>query len=307
MKRHTLAKIAGLLYLVASAGASPALAIEPVAASHERPKYVRLERDASGQLLALQTAVVHFTPDKPQTGAVTVALVGAVHVGEKAYYEALNKLFESYDVVLYELVAPEGTRVPKGGRPSGHPVALLQTGLKDMLALEHQMQYVDYTKDNMIHADMSPDEFAKSMNDRGESWVSMLFRMMGAGLAQQSRLQAQGKSPEVDFLAALLSQDRAGALKRMMAEQFESVEGVMDALEGPKGSTIIGERNKVALRKLAEQIAAGKKKIAIFYGAGHLADMEKRLVDDFHLKRAAEEWMTAWNLAAPATTQPARP
>ncbi len=48
-------------------------------------------------------------------------------------------------------------------------------------------------------------------------------------------------------------------------------------LEGPKGSTLIGERNKRALDVLKKQIASGKKKIAVFYGAGHMVDMEKRL------------------------------
>ena len=44
--------------------------------------------------------------------AVVVDLVGAVHLGDKAYYERLNELFENYDAVLYEFVAPEGYEVP---------------------------------------------------------------------------------------------------------------------------------------------------------------------------------------------------
>jgi hypothetical protein len=299
MKRRTIVKIAGLLYLLAYTVSTGVLAAEPdVATEKETGKFIRIERDDSGNPLSLQTAVVHFSPQDSSQGQLTVDLVGAVHVGEESYYEALNDLFETYDVVLYELVAPEGTRVPKGGRSSSHPVALLQNGMKDLLGLEHQMQCVDYTKDNFVHADMSPDEMAKSMSDRGESWVSTFFRMMGAGIAQQSRQQAQGKSPEMDLLAAILSDDRAGALKRMMAEQFEDVESMMAALDGPQGSTLITERNKVALEKLREQIDAGKKKIAVFYGAGHLKDMQQRLIDDFELEPVGTDWMSAWNLAA---------
>ncbi|MEX2114174.1 MAG: hypothetical protein WD845_13365 [Pirellulales bacterium] len=303
MKRTPIATVAGLLYLLAHAVGSPSLAAEPGAAAKD-PKFIRIERTEAGKPLTLQTAIVHFASPASQQPAVAVDLVGAVHVGERAYYEQLNKLFETYDVVLYELVAPEGTRVPKGGRSSGHPVALLQNGLKDVLGLEHQMQHVDYTKENLLHADMSPDDFAKSMSDRGESWASTFFRMMGAGIAQQSKLQAQGKSMEVDMLAALFSGNREESLKRLMAEQFEDVEGMMAALDGPQGSTLITERNKVALKKLAEQIAAGKKKIAIFYGAGHLADMQDRLLDEFHLERTGEQWLTAWNLA-PLDAKPA--
>jgi hypothetical protein len=229
--------------------------------------------------------------------------VGAVHVGEKSYYETLNKRFEGYDVVLYELVAPDGTRVPKGGRTSAHPVGMLQSVLKDMLGLEHQLAAVDYTKENLLHADMSPDDFAKSMADRNESFMGMFFRMMGQAMAQQSL--GKNRTSDFDMLAALFDRDRAGALKRVMAEQFADIEGMMRALDGPDGSTIITERNKVALGKLREQIAAGKKKIAVFYGAGHLGDMEKRLVTDFQLKRTGEEWLDAWNLEkAPRARKP---
>ena len=47
---------------------------------------------------------------------------------------------------------------------------------------------------------------------------------------------------------------------------------------------------------LDKQLAAGKKKIGVFYGAGHLPDMEKRLLADFGLKRDSESWLVAWSL-----------
>lgn len=306
MKRARFAGTMGMLCLLMAAPVPLVWAEEPAAATEERPKYVRISRDASDEPLALQTAVVRFVPADPAKGDLRVDLVGAVHVGDKSYYEALNERFEDYDVVLYELVAPDGARIPKGGRSSAHPVAMLQNGLKSLLELEHQLEYIDYTKDNMLHADMSPDDFAKSMEERGESFFGMFFRMMGQAMAQQSL--GKNRTSDFDLLAALFDRDRAGALKRAMAEQFEGMEGMMQALDGPQGSTLITERNKVALAKLAEQIAAGKKKIAIFYGAGHLGDMEKRLLADFQLRRAGEEWLDAWNLKrAPRARKPKRP
>jgi hypothetical protein len=182
---------------------------------------------------------------------------------------------------------------------------MLQNGLKGMLGLEHQLEHIDYNKPNLVHADMSPEQFAKSMEDRNESFFSMFFRMMGHTMARQSAQQGKSTTSDFDLLAALFDRNRAGALKRVMAEQFESVDGVMEALEGPEGSTLISERNKVALKKLAEQIAAGKKRIAIFYGAGHMNDIEKRLIADFQLERANEQWLDAWNLEErPAARKP---
>lgn len=304
-RRHPLFLLTLLLALACQHG-STARAEEPGQKADNgdaRPKYIRISRDADENPLALQTAIVEFVPADEAKGDLRVDLIGAVHVGEKSYYEALNKAFEGYDVVLYELVAPDGTRVPKGGKSGGHPVALLQNGLKGMLGLEHQLEQVDYSKENLLHADMSPEDFAKSMEERNESFLGMFARMWGQAIAQQSTRKNQ--TSDIDVLAAMFSPNRSFAMKRVMAEQFENVEGVMEALEGKDGSTIITERNKVALKKLAEQIAAGKKKIAIFYGAGHLGDMEKRLhSDEFGLKRSGEQWLDAWNLEK--TPAPAR-
>ena len=310
--RRDILQLRRLIFLLAMLAIGTAQAAEDKpqvkdrAGAEAASKYIRLERDGSEELVGLQTAIVRFAGTEPGQTDLVVDLIGAVHVGEKAYYEALNKQFEGYDVVLYELVAPAGTRIPKGTKPGAHPVAMLQNGLKDMLNLEHQLQYIDYTKDNLVHADMSPDDFAKSMADRNESFMTMFFRMMGHAMAQQSLQKNKSTALEFDMIAALFDKDRAGVMKRLMAEQFENLDGMMGALDGPQGSTIITERNKVAIQKLSEQIAAGKKKIAIFYGAGHMGDIEKHLAADFHLKRQSELWLTAWDLAKkPAAAKPA--
>jgi hypothetical protein len=51
----------------------------------------------------------------------------------------------------------------------------------------------------------------------------------------------------------------------------------------------------VALEVMDKQIAAGKKRLAIFYVAAHLADMEARLLKK-GFKRTQTEWLKAWNL-----------
>ncbi len=94
----------------------------------------------------------------------------------------------------------------------------------------------------------------------------------------------------------MFDQNRSLALKRAMADEFQEMEGMTAVLEGPKGSTLIAERNKRALEVLKKQIAAGKKKIAIFYGAGHMADMEKHLRADFSLQPHETQWLQAWNM-----------
>jgi hypothetical protein len=264
----------------------------------DEPKFIRVRRDDKGKPLAMETSIVRYvSPDRP---GVTVDLVGAIHIADKAYYDDLNKRFDTYEVVLYELVAPEGTKIPKEGRPgnNANPIGALQNGMGAMLDLEHQLDRVDYSKANFVHADMSPEEFAKSMANRGESLVQMFLRLMGQGMVQQAAQQQKegGGSTDLDIIFALFSRDRAHKLKSLFADQFENMEAQMLMFDGPEGSTIITERNKKAFEVLAKQLKDGKKNVAVFYGAGHLPDMEKRLAADFGLKREGEKWLTAWSL-----------
>ncbi len=263
-------------------------------AANEKSKFLRLRRAADRRPLALETSVTRYV-GKSGGHSVRVDLIGAVHVGEKDYYAKLNERFTTYDAVLYELVAPEGTRITPGmARKSNHPVSYLQKMMQSVLELEFQLDQIDYQKKNLVHADMSPTEFAKSMSDRGESFLQMFFRMMGQSMAMQAK-QTQANS-DIQMLVALFAKDRAMRLKRIMAEQFENLEGQLSVLSGPEGSTIITERNKKALAVLEKELKAGKRRLAIFYGAGHLADMEQRLIKDFGLKEQKQDWLVAWSL-----------
>lgn len=266
-------------------------------------KFLRVTRDKKKQPLALETSITRYVPSDKDADAVTVDLISAVHIGDKSYYEQLNREFKKYDVVLYELVAPKGTKIPKGGRGAGrNPVSMMQKGMQRMLKLDYQMDRVDYTVKNFVHADMTPKQFAKSMKDRGESVWSMMLKAMVQGMAAQGN---KGSVSDLDLLMALFDKNRALKLKRIMARQFEDLDGQLQMFSGPDGSTIITERNKVALAVLKKQLAAGKKKIGIFYGAGHFADMEKRLIADFKLKHHSDRWLEAWDLRDPG--QKARP
>jgi hypothetical protein len=94
---------------------------------------------------------------------------------------------------------------------------------------------------------------------------------------------------------AFFSKNRPLALKRAIANQLD-LDDSLAAMEGPGGSTLISGRNAIALDVLRKQIADGKKKIAIFYGGGHMPDMDKHLREDFKLTPGKPQWLTAWNL-----------
>lgn len=264
----------------------------------EVDSWVQVTRDSDGEPQAMQTAIVRY--ETPGGDGATVDLIAAVHVGQRAYYENLNRRFTEYDNLLYELVAPKGTKVRRDSKGSSrHPVGALQNGMKGMLGLEHQLRWIDYTKENFVHADMSPKQFSERMAERGESFTSMFFRLMGRSIAEQSKQQAQGKSSDFNLFAALFSKHRDVRLRQVMAEQLTGLESLMTSFGGSDGSTIITERNKEALKVLGQQLAAGHKKLAIFYGAGHMDDMDQRLRKDFGLRPVSIQWVDAWDLRIP--------
>ncbi|MBY0585847.1 hypothetical protein K2X85_01660 [bacterium] len=258
--------------------------------------FIRIVRSDRGTPMAMETSVAHYSNGKEGSDLVTVDLLSAIHVGDRGYYEKLNEIFATYDALLYELVAPEGTT--PANRPAeadSHPVALMQNGLKDLLGLDHQLAIVNYEKPNFVHADMSPDEFAKAMKDRGESFMTLFFRMALEGMKAQGE-NAASEGEDLRMLMAMMSPNRPLALKRILADQFSQLETISAGLDGPTGSAIVTDRNKRALAVLRKKIDEGKKKIGIFYGAAHMNDMQRHLLQDFNLKRTGTDWLVAWDM-----------
>ncbi len=264
---------------------------------------LRLLRDEDRQPKALQVSIVRYEPRGDRHSGVSVDLVSAIHVADRAYYADLNRRFREYDAVLYELIASEDNNVPMplnaladndAAERKASMVTTVQLFLKNTLGLSFQLEEVNYTPSNMVHADMTPEEFEASMAERGESMFGMFAKLWMAGMSQSMSPGAGGA--EIKLLMSLFSSDREHALKVFTAEQFVSAEAMFKSLEGEEGSTIVTERNKKALKVLKRELAAGKKRLAIFYGAAHMGDMALRLESDFGLTPVSETWVDAWNL-----------
>lgn len=274
------------------------VAVEAPQKGSPNDRFMRIRRDAKGRPVAMETSVVRYLGVNQDGETIVVDLIGAVHVGGQDYYDALNQQFLQYESLLYELVAPKGTVIPKGGRVddeaiSLNPVGGIQKGLKSLLDLEFQLEQVDYTKTNFVHADMSPEEFAESMSQNEESIGGYALKAVGQSMA----MQASGKDTgTAGMLMALFSSDKALRLRRVMAQQMIDMDAGLAMFEGKDGSTIIDHRNAKCMAVLKEEIAKGKKKIGIFYGAGHLVDMQQRLLNDFQMKVGGQKWLPAWKL-----------
>ena len=285
---------------------SPPATKKPAVQKSTPTQFIRLQRDEKKQPVALETAIVSYGPAKGE-GDLTVDLVGAVHIGDKEYYKKLNKQLQQYDVVLYELVAQPGTVIPKGGRKKDDPLSLIMQVVKMVLELDLQTERIDYTRKNFVHADLSPEQMAEAIQKRGDDGMTLILGFAADLLRQENLRELQAKqqpkppvanapgSEDLDIFSLLLDPDGPVKLKRMLAEQLQNLEGAA-GLGQTLNNILISDRNEAALKVFQKELAKGKKKIAIFYGAGHMPDFEKRLRLDFGLERKSVQWLEAWDL-----------
>ncbi len=262
----------------------------------DRASFLRIKKSDAGEPESLQVAIARYSFDEGEFKGAYVDLIGAVHVGTKEYYKELNKKFKSYDAMLYELVADPSANKPdrRADRGGFNPLGALQTGMKDVLDLKFQLDEVDYSPANFVHADISGEDFLEDMTRRGDSFVGLFARMMGAGLVAQN--SKKGSTQQAEMIAAALAKDTM-RLRRVMADQFESMDSQMAGMAHKDGkSTLLTERNTKAFQVMEKEMKAGKKKLAIFYGAGHLLDMHERLLRDYKATQTKVEWLDAWPL-----------
>lgn len=261
----------------------------------KKTEFLRIKKSDDNIPVSLQMANVRYVPNDGIPNDVYVDLISVVHVADKSYYQSLNELFKTYDVVLYELVAPEGTRIDQreAGEAKGL-LSMLQQGMKNVLGLSFQLEEVDYSPKNFVHADISPEDFKNSMDENGESFLAMFLRMWLVGIQQQAT--NPNALNDMDLIMALFSPNKERDLKVIAAQQLMQIDPLMNAIEGNSGSTLVTTRNLKALKVLRQEMEKGHKTFAIFYGAAHMPEMETVLMKEFKMKQSQINWVDAWDL-----------
>ncbi len=267
-------------------------------------EFIRVDEDPSA--VRLQTAVTHFEKD-----GAKVDLIGAIHIADKAYYNALSTRFATYDSLLFEMVGGEKFPAAKievapappkpAPAPADPAVKKKQPNLSGLhkiyetiatyLDLTGQVDQIDYTTKNFVHADLTSDEFFDLQAARKESLFTFMLKSSWA--AKKSSL------PEPDsfkLLQGIISHN-SNLLKLQLVHTLGEGDNQIAALMGD--SVIITDRNKRCLEVMQRELDAGHKVLGIFYGAAHFPDMSKRLLEQgFQLK--GQDWLTAWDIPKPA-------
>lgn len=239
-------------------------------------------------------------------GRVQVDLVGAIHVGDRSYYQALQRKLDGYPRVLFELVKPEDVEVRELG-PSEGGLSTAQRMVRDWLQLEFQLDRIDYRRKHFVHADLDSDQLFAQLRARAGDVLASLLAWSAADARRTRYADGTPRMGTAALLLALASNDRATALKRYLGRELTEVDLSGNGLGGLGfGAILIGERNAVAVRVLQGELDKGQKRLAIFYGAAHLPDLLQRL-EALGFKRAGPpRWLVAWSIAPSAAHQAQR-
>ena len=124
------------------------------------PTYLRA-RDADGGGRVLEVAC--RTLSGGEKGATKVTLVGACHLGEAAYYQAIQKRLDAADLVLFEGVGMENGPPRPGEVEKASGVSDLQTSLARSMGLVFQLEAVRYDRLHFRNSDVTPEELVAAL------------------------------------------------------------------------------------------------------------------------------------------------
>ena len=260
--------------------------------------FLRFQQGAGEFEGELQTAIKTYR----NNNGVELDLVAAVHMGEPQYYDTLNDYFSTRDAVLYELVADENVRPDGSGTTGGSGlIGFIQTRLSNALALEFQLDSINYNRSNFIHADLEPQELDAIMEAKGETFFSSFLNLVMSEIALQEAAIRNGQQTGPTYTAADLIRlwglpNRQGAFKHLLGQSLAATGGnfASAGIATSTSITILDDRNDAALNELQNSLLDPKyKTISVFYGAAHMSGLENGVID-LGFRQVSESWLAAW-------------
>jgi hypothetical protein len=270
--------------------------------------YMRVARPDSNTV-ALQIALRSFAP--PKGRGPVVWLSGASHVGDSNYYAALQRHLDAQSLVLFEGV---GARDKKMRFNPDEEVSIQHT-MAESLGLVFQLSAVNYDRPHFHNSDLTIAQLQQLLaggvttnrsgagpgTKAGEEFQQLLQVMDGSsflGTLLHAGLKLIGSSPKLQALTKVLLIEVLGQIKGDMS-QMKGVPPEFQRLL----QVIIRERNQVVFDDLKSELRAvmPPRSISVFYGAGHMADLEKRLREELKYRPLREVWLTALSVDPRAT------
>jgi hypothetical protein len=273
--------------------------------------YVRASNSPSNTL-ELQIASRRFTP--PRGKGPTVWLTGVSHIGTSNYFAQLQQHLNAQTLVLFEGVGEHSQDFRRGkahGKSSDFAetddagskggTTGLQSSLASSLGLVFQLDTIDYDRPNFRHSDLSIREIRELLAEprgsgggdaaqdfdnllsmmQGDSFMNIVMQFGLGILASSPKLQAMSKVTLIEVITEMGGDpSRLGAISPELKQLLQ---------------VLIEKRNQKVIDDLKVALKEGgpKGSISIFYGTGHMNEMETRLRKELHYQPAQDLWFPA--------------
>ncbi len=274
---------------------------------HAIHPYLRTVRSTNGTV-ALEVALRRLEPIRGRGPALW--LVAVTHLGTSNYYAQIQRFLDARPLVLYEAIrqneAPPAVR-------EGYS---LQADLARALGLTFQLDAIRYDRPHFRNSDLSYADLARLFASptnapsgpaeeppaaggppagavefgalvqamSGEGIFGGLARLGVSVLAASPRLQAATKVAMIEVLGQL-------------PNDLTQIEGLPPGLQRLM-RILIEERNEAVVRDARAALARRPPpdSVAVFYGAGHMPDLEFRLCRSLGYQPAEDRWLVAFDV-----------
>ena len=278
----------------------------------EPEPYLRaVDDEAGGRVLQIASRTL-VSPEKQGS---SVTLLGVSHLGNKTYYKEIQKKLDRADLVLFEGVG-FGDKVPKKNEGRSNAVSEMQLSLARSMGLVFQLEAIRYDRAHFRNSDLSSEALMTRLKGgplkAGRSGKNGSEGKSEKGDQRSKELMEalSGNSFVLNFLGKALSffgkDPKFRALMKLaIVETLGAIEGDVTRLAESSGpdmekfmKVLLEDRNTIVFRDL-RKVLKGKnppKEIVVFYGAAHMPDLEKRLVEKLGFQPKRDDWLVAFGV-----------
>lgn len=264
--------------------------------------YVRTIQHGDGAA-SLEVALRRLAPVRGDGPAVWLA--GVTHLGTTDYFEELQRFLEHQTVVLFEGVGATNRRFQL--RQSAE--FSLQQALARAVGLEFQLDAINYDRPHFHNSDLSvaelsrlltPSASAEEASDGASSDAPQMGHlielMQGSGVwggLARLTVAAIAASPRLQTAMRLTLVELLGNLPADLTRLPGLTPGLREFMR-----VLIAERNRVVVQDLAAVLRQRPHpdSVAVFYGAGHMIDLEQRLCAELNYHAVEERWLRAFDV-----------